>query len=374
MTAGEDALDVGGSPRAAPGHTRLTATDDPLSTLDGRTADEHRALVTRTLGISEATYAAVCAAFAESLDPAATTEARIERLASIYARHDPHRAPIRPFEVSDCPLCHGHLRPIVSRLTDDPGRDLVYGLCPDCGYAALLAGAAPPSIYADGYHRSRRSDGAGYASYAEEAAYRVAKGARLLASLLRNDRVLRGPLLEVGSGYGFTRVAAAQMGWSTTGVDVSDEAATEAERLHGLETFTGTLAEAFEQGVVRERHHVLVLYQFVLEHLTAPVDELRMARRALAEGGAVVVVVPSSRAAELKAFGASYRSLRADHLHLFSPDSLALVARGAGLRVRSMRSECSLHLLADFLSREQLAGVYDSLAGPDLVAVLEEET
>src|SRR5262249_45961228 len=150
-------------------------------------------------------------------------------------------------------------------------------------------------------------------------------------------------LLEVGSGYGFTRAAAERAGMRTAGVDVSGHAVSEAARRYGLRTFRGTLAEALatpESPVLRGVFGT-VLYQFVLEHVSDPEGELVLAREALAPGGWLVLLVPSMEAAEIAAFGASYRSFRADHLHLFSRASLGAVLGRAGFGLRALESHCN---------------------------------
>jgi hypothetical protein len=73
-------------------------------------------------------------------------------------------------------------------------------------------------------------------------------------------------------------------------------------------------------------------------------------------------------------FGASYRSFRPDHLHLFSWKSLDLCLSKAGLRRVAARSECSAHLLAGFLSQEELTALCERGDGPDLVAIAAKET
>jgi hypothetical protein len=83
-----------------------------------------------------------------------------------------------------------------------------------------------------------------------------------------------------------------------------------------------------------------------------------------------LAVVPSADAAEAEVLGASYRSLRADHLHLFSRRSAELLLRAAGLAPAAAATACNLHLLLGVLSAEELArDVYRAGRGPDLTIV-----
>jgi hypothetical protein len=74
---------------------------------------------------------------------------------------------------------------------------------------------------------------------------------------------------------------------------------------------------------------------------------------------------------ELSVFGGAYRSLRADHYHLFSPASAALYLRGAGLREVARKTSCNLHLLRGFLAQEELAELYRADRGPDLFLIAQ---
>jgi hypothetical protein len=73
----------------------------------------------------------------------------------------------------------------------------------------------------------------------------------------------------------------------------------------------------------------------------------------------------------LEVFGASYRSLRSDHLHLFSRRSLKACLDAAGLKLRAATTTCGVHLLRGFVSDESLAQLYEDGGGPDLYALAE---
>jgi SAM-dependent methyltransferase len=290
-------------------------------------------------------------------------DARLDALTRAYARHAPHAAPVeRASARARCPACElGSVEAVVARR---PG-PLVYGRCAACGHGLLMSNATGVG-------------GPGYAGYEQERAYREGRGEALLQ---RIDRVAAGAkpghkpgnLVEVGSGFGFTRAAAERRGIATVGVDVSPEAARVAARLYGFSTFTGTLAAALADPTsnVRAGQADLLLYQFVLEHIADPVAELCAAARALRPRGLLALLVPSMEARELEVFGASYRSFRADHLHLFSRDSAARMLRRAGFEARAVESGCNVHLLRGFLDEAELQSIYEAGRGPDLFVVAE---
>ncbi len=338
---------------------------------------EHVALVLRTLGIDQDCwglfmegFAAQCPAGTKSLDH------RIRTLKEIWRSLSPHEATLDKMFDYDrrCPVCGMEAVAVVAARRQEDAPPLVYGACGACGLGLLLQGGAKSSIYAQpDYYQSRDSGGAGYESYLAERAYREAKGRRLVKWI--RSRTVR-PLqtfLEVGSGFGFTRDGAEQLGLTTIGVDLNPYAAEVARELYGQHTFRGTLAEALESKAVTPNSHDIVFYQFVLEHLENPADELKLAARSLARRGVLALVVPNMQLPEREIFGASYRSFRHDHLWLFSSGSLKLLLERAGLWIIAIESECSTRLLRGFLTEAELNQLDAGCRSADLIVIAERK-
>jgi SAM-dependent methyltransferase len=309
---------------------------------------------------------------------------RLCAFARAYRRHSPHEAPLASRSPAACPACSAlavrpsHARHASRTAVASPpepvARALQYGRCDACGHGVLFdrdLALLERSYGSADYYQSRDGQGTGYDAYGNEAAYREAKAARLLARVSNaTSRPLR-TLLEVGSGFGYTRAVAERSGLRTTGVDRNPHACDEAARRYGLATHTGTLASALadEGSGIRPGAADAVLYHFVLEHVADVAGELRVARRALGNDGRLVLVIPSMQAAELAVFSASYRSFRADHLHLFTRASLAAFLEVAGFELDVCESGCNLHLLHPCLSPAELDSLYASGLGPDLFVV-----
>jgi len=337
--------------------------------------DERVALIARTLQITPALWAGVVDDFRAAVPPAAegeTVDDECTRVLPVLARafraRSPHEAAVPDGHPgATCPACGaGTVRPSLARA---PG-PLVYGRCAACGHGLLLTpGPDVSAPYAGArYYTHRDAAGVGYDAYATEVAYREGKGAALMARLASasGDTVRR--LLEIGSGFGYARIAAQRAGVISGGVDLNPEACKEARQRYGLETFCGDLAQALvasTSGIVAGAWDA-VLYQFVLEHVRDPVAELTTARAALRPGGWLALLVPNMDAVEIDVFGAGYRSLRADHLHLMTRASLEAILRRAGFRLSTVESHCNLHLLRGFLSDAALADIYARGRGPDL--------
>ncbi len=306
--------------------------------------DEHVALVTRTLRIAD--WSAVVQRWCDETPVSASVEQRLSVLARSFT------APLPP-RSAPCPLCDGS----ATACSDDGV--LTMGRCSTCGHGVLLRGAAPPSTYGARYYETKRTDGAGYDAYGAEREYREQKGQRLIERLRALHPTAR-TLLEVGSGFGFTRAAAEGLGLRTTGVDVNPAAVATCRSLYGFDTVTGTCRDVAGQFDV-------VLYQFVLEHIADVHAEVNDAFARCAPGGLVCFIIPSMDAAEREVFAAKYRSFRADHLHVFSRRSIeALLVRADFTDVR-ITSECNLHLLAGFLTHDECTALYARGLGPDLV-------
>lgn len=329
---------------------------------------DHVALIVRTLGIETAVWQATLDAYAARLGPDADVAERLQTLTESFMQAA--RLPAAPpgAALVGCACCSAtSMRAIVER----PGAEsLLFGRCDECGHGQLLTPPSSKPYESAGYYRRRAEDGSGYAAYATEREYREAKAAQLFDAL--GTAGLRpASMLEVGSGFGFSRRAAERRGIRSLGVDVNPEAARAARELYGFDTRVSTLGEALASGAVPHRSFDLVLYQFVLEHVTDPRDELRQAAAALSRGGHLVLVVPSMSALELAVFGGRYRSLRGDHLHLFSPPSIERYLTQAGLELVELSSHCNLHLLRGFLEPEQLQTIYAQRKGPDLTVIAQ---
>lgn len=339
-----------------------------------RDTGEHVSLVLRTLRIDESRWRRTIAGYAARWSPTrSTTSAKLEALRDAYADATPagesdlpRRAPER------CPAClMVSLVPAYARsVADEPLASFAYARCSNCGHGTLLDGRVPNEAYASPHYYSRQTaGGVGYTGYARERAYREAKGRRLFESILPGFDVSPQTVVEVGSGFGFTRAAAHSLGFSTLGVDLNPFAAATARELYGMETFVGTLGDALATGMVPRGESGLVLYNFVLEHVADPDTELGHAASALGPDGTLVLVIPSMDASEVEVFGGSYRSFRTDHLHVFSRRSVSRFLERAGFEVRSITTTCNAHLFRGFLDERELYELYDRGEGPDMTVL-----
>ncbi|MHB8873461.1 MAG: class I SAM-dependent methyltransferase [Myxococcaceae bacterium] len=317
-----------------------------------------------TLQIAPDTWQRVLRRYAARAgSPESALDARLETLAAAFADVVP-RAPLDGAQ-SCCPLCGAEGLPAIARPA--PEGPITWSRCCRCRH--LFKPPSATDYSGEPYYLRRDASGVGYDHYDAERDYRVAKGTRLLKLL---GPVRPGArLLDVGCGYGYTLAAAKALGYAITGLDTNPHAADRAARELGAPVHAMGLPRATLTATVRTFD--VIVYQFVLEHVADPWAELQAVRRALAAGGRLLMLVPSGDAAELNAFHGAYRSLRADHLHLFSRASLEQGLARADLRLVEATTECNLHLLRGFASVDELSKLYADGLGPDWVVTAEAE-
>jgi SAM-dependent methyltransferase len=152
--------------------------------------------------------------------------------------------------------------------------------------------------------------------------------AQVVAELARTSGVSSGTLIEVGAGYGqfcdeiktigiFERVIA---------IEPTPHLA-EACRALGLET----ICAPYEQVTIDGKADVVACFE-VIEHLFAPKDFLQWSHTILRPDGILFLTCPNSAGFETLLLGKASGAVDHEHLNLFTPESLALLAERQGFR------------------------------------------
>jgi 2-polyprenyl-3-methyl-5-hydroxy-6-metoxy-1,4-benzoquinol methylase len=143
-----------------------------------------------------------------------------------------------------------------------------------------------------------------------------------------------GRLLDFGCGGGSYLERMARQGWQVTGVDASAAAVARVRRDLGLDAVVGSLPHP---RFAAESFDVITMWHS-LEHVHAPLDVLRHARRLLAPGGKLVVAVPNIDSLPFRWFGHAWYGLDLPrHLTHFSSWTLTLMLQRAGFQVGPVR-------------------------------------
>jgi 2-polyprenyl-3-methyl-5-hydroxy-6-metoxy-1,4-benzoquinol methylase len=220
----------------------------------------------------------------------------------------------------------------------------------------------PPS-YEEEYFEGDKLRAGGYGNYTAQAGWRLEKSARQVREMRAHSGMKSGRVLDIGSGYGFFRVALGEAGYEHDGLEISEFARGVAARIYGLETYSGTLEEHLTDW---ESHYDAVTLFDLIEHVADPVRFLEQVAFILRPGGVLGVKTPNLDCPEAQVFGPYYHSLKREHLAFFSADSLTAAALAAGFE--PVHVATSSHLLAGFVGQEQTRVWERELLGADLVA------
>ena len=143
-------------------------------------------------------------------------------------------------------------------------------------------------------------------------------------------------ILDVGCGDGFHLKLLREFGpasWTLEGIDTSARAV-EAARAAGLSVRLGPVQEVADEPV----RYDLALLIATIEHVGDPVQVLSSVRRLLRPGGRVVVATDNASSLSFRLFErrhwGGYHFPR--HWYLFSPTTIARLARCAGLEVERL--------------------------------------
>ena len=229
-----------------------------------------------------------------------------------------HPAPSERLERVSCPVCGGRgIRPFW-----DLG-DFSFSRCADCGHVYQNPRPRPSDL-------ALRYDNE-YLDYEvrnAEAYLRLMLlglgdlGFEAIEAALPSGR----RFLDVGCATGALVEHAVRRGWEAEGVEVCGPAAEYGRRVRGVPIRTGTLQDAaFPEGRFDFVHS-----SHLIEHLPEPGEFLAEVFRVLKPGGYCATVTPNRDGLQARLFGGGWRSVIADHVHLFSRSGLLRLIRARG--------------------------------------------
>jgi len=143
-----------------------------------------------------------------------------------------------------------------------------------------------------------------------------------------------GRVLDVGCASGFFMEAATEAGWEAYGVELSGFAAELARSRFGDRVRHGTLEEA---GYPDAFFDVVTLFD-LLEHVPDPRSFLAEVRRVLRPGGRLLLVLPNAASLSARLMGRHWSHYNAEHLHYFTPETVAVLLCACGFEVEGVAS------------------------------------
>lgn len=162
----------------------------------------------------------------------------------------------------------------------------------------------------------------------------------------------RPAILDVGSGLCVFLARMHAAGWICTALDPDERAVEHARGVVGIDAVCADFQIGPDLGSFD-----VVTFNKVLEHVPDPVGMLERAARYLRPGGFVYLEVPDGDAAAAE--GQGREEFFIDHWHVFSPASVALLVRTAGLspiaieRLREPSTKFTLRAFAELASRTE---------------------
>jgi 2-polyprenyl-3-methyl-5-hydroxy-6-metoxy-1,4-benzoquinol methylase len=145
----------------------------------------------------------------------------------------------------------------------------------------------------------------------------------------------KGKLLDVGCGSGFYLNEMRDLGWEVMGVEPDNRAVEIARGFYGLSVMAGNLHDCN----FPDNEFDLITLNHVIEHVLDPIALLEECKRVIKPGGRVVITCPNTLSLGHSIFRESWYHLDPPrHLFLFSRNTLAKIARIAGLDVMVLRT------------------------------------
>lgn len=156
-----------------------------------------------------------------------------------------------------------------------------------------------------------------------------------------------GRLLEIGCGSGRMLKDMETLGWQAEGIDFDAEAVRNSRR-KGLIVHEGRL----EERQYPDNSFDAITMSHLIEHVADPKSLLNECHRILRPGGCLVVVTPNCQSLGHRIYKRNWRGLEPPrHLHIFSRQSLAALARTAGFR--GIRAKATIRDASGYLTASQ---------------------
>jgi SAM-dependent methyltransferase len=219
---------------------------------------------------------------------------------------------------NDCWLCHG------SRICQSLSIENYPVIrCHDCGYAAIHPQPSDDvlaQIYGAHYELLKDSDHRDELKSATAEHY-----LKVIAAYRAGSK--RGAVLEVGCGTGEFLAAASQMGYTVSGVEISESACELARKKVGspADIITGDIDS------VRGHYDVIALSD-VIEHVRDPRITLAKIYGLLNPGGCLFIATPNLDSWSARLLGNRWMEFKLEHLHYFRPKTLRLLLIECGFR------------------------------------------
>ena len=137
----------------------------------------------------------------------------------------------------------------------------------------------------------------------------------------------RGKALEVGCAAGFITAYLNRIGWEATGIDTEPQIVKIAQKAQGHKILLGD----FIKHPFDTKFDLIVMFD-LLEHIADPILALKRAKKLLNPQGKIIILTPNIDSLNHRLLKRLWSAYYPEHIFLYSPRSLSIVAKKAGLR------------------------------------------
>lgn len=138
----------------------------------------------------------------------------------------------------------------------------------------------------------------------------------------------RRTLLDIGCSRGELLALARERGWTVTGIELSSEAAQQAQDDYDLDVRVGTI----EDHAASLTPFDTVISNDVIEHVLSPRDFLQCVRQVVARGGCGIIETPNWGSAWRRIGRRRWLGLNRFHIYLFDAQNLPRLMTACGFR------------------------------------------
>lgn len=237
---------------------------------------------------------------------------------------------------SACPQCKNNEISFALRCVDHLVTGEVFEVfrCPACGF--LFTQDHPDESESGKYYESEE-----YISHTNahqtffDKLYQLGRKIMLRRKKKDNYRkciLLKGSILDIGSGTGHFLYSMKMAGWKTDGIEINIKARDYSRSLFNLDIHLPGEMES-----IPDNSYDCITLWHVLEHFHQPVNYFREIKRIIKPGGKVIVALPNSDSYDAGYYGSDWAAYDVPrHLWHFNPQVFSRFANDNGFEISSV--------------------------------------
>ena len=186
-------------------------------------------------------------------------------------------------------------------------------------------------LYSREYFESNASEKMGYDNYVSDRELVEKTFRQRLEGLEKKWLKKKGKVLDVGCATGFFLCTARALGWSVSGVEISDYCCEYAKREFGLDLFNGQFKDL--DASTAGAYDLITMWDYV-EHSFTPGRDIKKAWELLEPGGIFALATPDIGSLPAKIFQQNWVGFKEhEHLYYFTKKNLCDLLKKKGFTI-----------------------------------------